>query len=315
MKNKKIYIDWERLPAYEDLTVSRDGIRANFSKCQLSISRASLDRLTFERDGVLNGITCVYRPPPISKKDFTHDLHTYLEHNSSANTEIFLGDININILDSKDTLKFLNDCDWNLVTSVNDPEIAVKLLLTTYRDLLLKATETIPTRVSIPKKIKPWISNGIIVSVKKREKRKKRLLANYSLSLENQYKDYRNKLNKLIHKQKNNYYRMQIEKNKNNMKQLYDVINDAPYEKSYKGQSYISINDNDGNQFTASIEMVNFCNEYFIDVGVNMARTIPTPESECKLAHPVQNSIFLSPITRNELIKHIASLKSTSAPG
>ncbi|CAH2000290.1 unnamed protein product [Acanthoscelides obtectus] len=40
------------------------------------------------------------------------------------------------------------------------------------------------------------------------------------------------------------------------MKKLYDVIKDATYEKCIKSQSYISINDNDGIQFTDSIEMM-----------------------------------------------------------
>ncbi|CAH2000826.1 unnamed protein product [Acanthoscelides obtectus] len=187
-------------------------------------------RLTFERDGVLYGITCVYRPPPISKKDFTHDLHTYLKHISSGNIEIFLGDININILDNKDTLGLAVETNRN-----NNCQKSINSIKNKTMD-------------------KQW---NYFFS-EKRDKMNKRLLAHFSLSLENQYKDYRNKLNKLIRKQKNNYYRMQMEKNKNNMKKLYDVIKDATYEKSYKGQSYISINDNDGNQFTDSIEMVNF---------------------------------------------------------
>lgn len=144
---------------------------------------------------------------------------------------------------------------------------------------------------------------------------KKRLQGNYNAQLEEEYKKYRNLLNKLIHKQKNDYYRSQIENNKNNIKKMYEIIKNATYEKKNNTKNYINIKNNLDENITDPLTMANFCNEYFGTIGIEMAKTIPVPQTECHEDPHTINSIFLTPITKGELIKHIASLKNNSSPG
>lgn len=71
------------------------------------------------------------------------------------------------------------------------------------------------------------MTNGIVTSIKYRDKMKRKLRKHYSTELDSEYRVYRNQLNKLIMKQKNTYYRNEIEDNKHNLKKMYEIIKDA----------------------------------------------------------------------------------------
>jgi len=60
--------------------------------------------------------------------------------------------------------------------------------------------------------------------------------------------------------------------------------------------------------------MANHCNDFFINVGINMAKKIP--HTDKIISNFVsKSSMFLSPVIRTELINHINLLKNDSAPG
>lgn len=98
------------------------------------------------------------------------------------------------------------------------------------------------------------------------------------------------------------------------MKKMYNIIKDATYENQTKDLC-IKINNEQGQEFTNSIEMANYCNNYFINIGIDMEKNIPIPKNSCSLDPINPNSMFLTPITKNELVKHISSLKSSGCPG
>lgn len=384
----------------------KDHINVDFSFTHLQNSRATLSHISFELNDITFGLTAVYKPPPISKTDFVNDIYTYFENLALSNVEVFVGDVNINILEKKDnhvanylslmnTLGFrsyinsvtrsisktcldhlfinkklksnnisldsyiveeditdhspivllvsekiisenlisplenknktklninkfkqlLQNFDWTNVMNANDSGAATGIFLENYMRLLSEATEKYTVKYKKYKKIKSWISNGIVSSIKTRDKMKKKLLKNFSPQLEREYKEYRNTLNKLIHKQKNEYYKNQIENNKYDMKNLYNVIKDATYENNKKNNTFLNIKSKDDQSFNNCNEIANFCNEYYINVGVEMEKAIPTPQEKYNLGPPLVNSIFLNPITKNELINHISTLKNGSSPG
>lgn len=222
------------------------------------------------------------------------------------------------ILKSKlNILKFkqlLGDFDWSCVKNGNDPESATDLFLDIYQRLLKEATETRYVKIKNYKKIKSWITNGIVTSIKTRDRMKKKLSKNYDEQLEKQYKEYRNALNKLIKKQKNDFYKHKIEINKDNIRKLYTVIRDATYENE-SSKNLLNIKDNNGQQFIDQKEMANYCNNYFINIGIEMEKEIPQPRAHGITETPVNSSIYLRPVTQQELIKSIASLKNNSSPG
>lgn len=235
------------------------------------------------------------------------------EKNNKVNQMETVIKTKLNVLKFKQKLQ---EASWSVVMDENDPELATKFFLSIYNQLLTDSTEKYTIKVKTYRKIKSWITDGIIRSIKIRDKMKKRLLNNHNFQLEEEYKKYRNLLNKIINKQKNDYYRHQVENNKNNIKKLYEIINDATYETNKKNKKNINIKNDLDENFTDSLTMANFCNEYFSNIGIRMARAIPDTLGECEEdPSTIDNSIFLKPVNKSELIKHIASLKNNSSPG
>ena len=68
-------------------------------------------------------------------------------------------------------------------------------------------------------------------------------------------------------------------------------------------------------EITDRLQMANFCNEYFVNIRIEMDQAVPLPQMDCPMGAPTPNSIYLTLVTRNEIIKHISPLRTRSAPG
>ena len=78
------------------------------------------------------------------------------------------------------------------------------------------------------KKIKPWITQGIINSIKTRDKLAKKLKKEpLNIELRNNYKKYRNKLTGIIKKIKEKYYTEKFESNKYDPKKFWETVKEA----------------------------------------------------------------------------------------
>ena len=61
--------------------------------------------------------------------------------------------------------------------------------------------------------------------------------------------------------------------------------------------------------------MANYCNDFFINVGENMAEKINKPNVPLRMKFQNLSSMFLCPIDESEVVTYINSLKNDSAPG
>lgn len=385
----------------------KNNVDAEFSTSRLPNSLVTVSRLTCTINNIKIGITAVYKPPPVSKSDFTDDLYAYLETVNACgdnnNYEIFLGDINIDLMnvdndahryetvmshlgfksyintvtrfESKTCLDhiFVNEKlktgklrlesyvldthvtdhgptmlsvfsddeksisgnslevkkydfdlesfrvslgaeDWYSVLNDPDSESASRTFFSKFSELKSIATKERVIKITRHKKNKKWITNGLITSIKHRDRMKTKLLKTYNPDLDREYKNYRNALNKLIVKQKNQYYAAQITDNKNNIKKVYEIIKDATYMNDKKYNS-LKIKNEQGIDFENDLDMANHCNDYFINIGRRMAETIGDADDPETNNFNLQNSMFLKPVTESELIGHISALNGSCSPG
>ena len=73
----------------------------------------------------------------------------------------------------------------------------------------------------------PWISRGLLVSIKKKNGFYKKLIKNTTPTRELQYKAYKNKLNHLIRIAKHSYYENKFDQAKDNLKETWRLINEV----------------------------------------------------------------------------------------
>lgn len=222
----------------------------------------------------------------------------------------------ISIFDHKKFKELISQETWHSVLTVNDVKAAWSIFYKTFNEIYEQCRTTKTSRMQKFHKIKPWITNAIITSIKKRDTLKKDLIKNKNnVALNQRYKIYRNNLKRIINEAKARYYREKVNNSRNDMKKIYNIINEATNTNSNKNND-INIFNINKQPFQNKKQMADFCNDYFIQIGKKMALKIQSPINYKNSYGPgVKESMLLKPVTPNELIIHIASLKNKSSPG
>ena len=129
------------------------------------------------------------------------------------------------------------------------------------------------------------------------------------------YRWYRNKLNSLLKYAERQHFAELLESNKSNLKKTWNIMKDIiNRKKSQKMQERFKLSDN---TITNDKRVVaeNFI-DFFVNIGNNLAKRIPIIKTlPCRyMGDVVQQSLFLDPVTPEEITKIIKSLKN-GAPG
>ena len=172
--------------------------------------------------------------------------------------------------------------------------------LTTYLDTL---NSCCPTKRVMNKKhclVKPWITCGMLRSIKTKS-------AYYKKSLNNPlfkpiFRQYSNKLTQLLRISKTNYYKNQFEINKNNAKKIWQNINSiiGKTQKTYE----FSMN-------------ANILNNFFADIGKFKPNKVDIDHvtNDIYVPNVVAKSLFLAPTNAEEIISIVKSLNRSAATG
>ena len=163
----------------------------------------------------------------------------------------------------------------------------------------------------------PWITNGILKSIKTKNKLFRASLKNPSDPNKSNYRSYRNKLNHIIRVAKKNHFACKFKDLQHDLKGTWSVINNLLNRgKSHKSSVPDSFID-DNNVIRDPLTIVNAFNEYFVNVGPLLAENIQC--NSCAndfLGTSNPHSLFLFPVTPDEVVE-VAShcLKSNKAAG
>lgn len=213
--------------------------------------------------------------------------------------------------------KDLNKTCWDqyfLISNAN--EAANKLI-----NILQDAIKTNSKIVKISKRnlpLKPWITPGVIKSIRKRDKLHKQLKGtpNDEEAI-NKYRNYRNICNNLIKTLKSKYYEDELKSNSKNNKELWKIIKEVcdMQEPKNKSQDLLKID----STAKTSLNKVNY---FFANVGKMLAnktlnilgKTELRLAKETKTEGPLKSmSLFLTDPEEIRIV--IKNLKSHSSPG
>lgn len=280
-------------------------------------SRTCIDHMFIRKNIEMNKL--VYDSFVIDT-DVTDHFPIYLNISFAQNIITSRKSVEEKTVRTLDEIKFeskLSTIKWNNVIAETDPDLGYQKFIDTFTNTYKECHNTKTLYIPVHKKLKPWITNGIIQSVKHRDKLKKLVVNNKNDNdLLRKYRNYRNNLNKIMQITKHDYYKKLINDNANDMKKIYKIISDATNENKNKTNNDVNILNQNNKPFNNDKEMANFCNDYFINIGLNMAEKIKQPTSGIIMNYPnLINSMALKPVTNTEIIMHINSLKNNSVPG
>ena len=208
----------------------------------------------------------------------------------------------------------LRDRNWSDLLACNDPEIAYTVFSNTITELF---DTCFPLRTVKHgyKTRKPWLTEGLKKSIRRKNKLYHRKQKSKSEEHGQLYKQYRNKLNKLLHLAEQQHYDNLLKENKNNLKSSWRIMKEIiSKNKSTSPCSRFYINDS-ANISNDKKEIADNFNSFFINVGPNLAKKIsPTSQSRTSFMTRNCNSMVVLPVNQSEIIDIIKNLKHSS-PG
>ena len=249
---------------------------------------------------------------------------TYLKHYQSKKPDtkrkVFrdLNKINYDQL-SQDLQQNLNTLPYsNLNVSANE-------LWDSFENIFNKTLDKhaplrIQTRKEVKKSFSPWLNKNIICSIKTRQKLYKKAIKTSKLIDWTNFRSYRNKLNRTIKLEKQNYYKSEIIKSKSNIKRTWKTMNKIINLKQNTNTSNeIKVYDDTNSLVTCPKKVGNIFNHFFTTVGSNLSKNISAPISNntsnlINQNHSkIKESFFLNAITPKEVEQYILQMDPKKA--
>ena len=209
--------------------------------------------------------------------------------------------------------RLLSETDWHDVYENDDAQGA----FSEFNNLFQKQYyESFPlkTSKSFYKHKHKWLTPGLIRCIKVKNKLYIQSLKYPSWSNTKLYKDYKQKLRKLMRKCERDFYDKQFDINKNNMRKCWRLIKDVINIKS--NHNCPDIMNIDGSFVDDKVLIANKFNQFFLNIGRSTCKNIPLTNEKFTafMKTPKLQSIFVNETNELEIFNVINSLKNSS-PG
>ena len=184
------------------------------------------------------------------------------------------------------------------------PEIAFNKFIDIFKTTINKhAPLQKPTRRVKRLQKKPWLTKAILISTKTKNKlflESKKHPNDTELCLF--YKKYRNKLTHIIEKSKLMHYNTLIAESQHNSKKVWQIINDiVNLRQKQNHTNFEYVTDDQNVTYTDAHDISNAFNNYFADIASKLASSYKTANNNILLPSSVPYSLFLKPITEQEI--------------
>ena len=155
---------------------------------------------------------------------------------------------------------------------------------------------------------KPWITKGLLKSIRKKNLLYKRFLANPTSYREKLYKSYKNKLTLSLRVAKRLYYNKKLDEYKSNAKSTWKLLNDLINRKKIKCKLPSFFKSNEEGIFNPTHIANRFC-EYFTNIGPNLAKSIPASDKSGRsfLNEGFINSFFFNRLQNKKSLRFVAA--------
>ena len=276
-------------------------------------------------DNIFTNILDQKISPGILYNDITDHFPVFqiLNDNENKNNSNLNSDIKSNIYRSirKITPKNiaaltteLIQTNWDDVLNSKSTEDSYNNFMTEFSNLYNKNLPKINKKINKRQEAKPWITSGIIKSIKTRNKLYKKFRDNPNDVNKNKYVSFRNKLTHLIRISSKKYYQNKFNSYKNNIKRTWQTINDILGKNNKSaGPAYFS----DGTSKISDPKLIaSKFNKFFAEIGPKLASQIQSPTSfHDFLKSPFEKSIFFNPTSPKEILDIIATFKNGKSSG
>ena len=218
----------------------------------------------------------------------------------------------INEITINSLINYLLEENWELVLNSADVNVAYKSVLFRFLKLFNKCCPIKQVRISNTRRDKPWFTNGLKNACRKKNTLYKKFIRSRSHAAEIKYKLYKNKLTSILRLAEKSYYLKLLTEKKGDAKGIWKILNNVINKKQGHHELAKQFECN-GEMIHDRIAIANEFNTFFANVGPNLAMTIPVidngPSIHDYLGNGNINSMFLNPVSEDEIINIVKSFK------
>jgi len=212
--------------------------------------------------------------------------------------------------------------NWSRTTDCYDANQSYEHFLQDYKELMNIHMPLVTKKFNRKHhKVKPWISKGILKSLRTRDRMHMKLLKCKNdvirMGIKQELSQYRRLLNKVIRAAKNLHWQYTFNSCKNNMKTMWKNINGILARTNNKQDipQYFLVNNE---TITDKEQIADQFNKFYAELGPNLAQNIrPTPVNAKDYLPPldITHSLFFEPAHEQEISNIMAFLKPKSSSG
>jgi len=217
----------------------------------------------------------------------------------------------------------LNECDWTNLLQENDLNKSYDTFLARFLDCYDTACPRRYVTLKVDNQSnKPWFTKGLVNACRKKNYLYKKFLCTRTVITENRYKLYKNKLTRIMRQAEKCYYDKLLLANKDNMQGTWKILKQIIGKQSNKPVCNVFV-ENDL-KITNHRDIAEGFNNFFVNVGPNLASKIKPPKNGLRnninsQSFPngvdILESLFLKPVTEDELLRTVNKCKSKRSCG
>ena len=213
---------------------------------------------------------------------------------------------------------------WEEVLNSQDVQLAYSRFISIFLTICNKHAPLVKRKVRLKRKQdKPWMTNAIKISIRKKHRLLQKLHKNsFNEHMFTYYKRYRNILTSVLRKAKKQYYADLLAEYKGNVKETWEVINDLLGKAKRKRMvlpDNLEVDIMGEKEAHSDInDIAEDFNSFFVHVGEKLASKIPPPSNvtfHTFLKNMSTNTFFLHPVSTNEIENLISVLDVRKATG
>ena len=208
----------------------------------------------------------------------------------------------------------LADIDWRDAFGQSNCQAAFSSFYSEYKRCFDTCFPLIKVKLGYRDR-KPWLSTGLKESIKKKNKLFRKFLKTKSKTDKNKYLDYKRMLRVLLRRAERDHYDDVFARCQGNLRKSWDAIRTIVGKRKGGDEPNISLHVN-GKDVTSPKAVCDTFNNYFVNIGPSLARSIPPTNTDPATLIPHQNfnTLFIRPTNETEITNIIRELRSC-APG
>ncbi|CAB4021257.1 Hypothetical predicted protein, partial [Paramuricea clavata] len=169
-------------------------------------------------------------------------------------------------------IKDLKSAHWPIINEFDDVNDACDTWTSVFSEVIEKHAPVRSFRVR--NKPSPWLNSELKYLMINRDKLKKKAISSNNSESLSAYKQQRNFVNNKIKKAKKAYFQDELNRNVNNVKETWKILNNALGKKS-DNIEINTLSSDSGEILTESFDIANSLNKHFVGIGPKLASNVP----------------------------------------